>query len=219
MRIDSHHSCSERYPLAHLETILKRNRFEGSVLVAEPPPEIPEFVRGIVVPVAGPIFPAELDRLQRLPKFRGVQLNMAGGIPDGLDEIWRRGLRVDVTDGLHLVPEIMRRHPGLRLAIDHLGNPPHEHWDEQLEAAAQFPRAFCKLSAVTRLAPAARPFVQHALAIFGPDRLMFGSDWPAGLPEYTWKASLAAFTQALGAQSIEVREQLLGGTAERFYAL
>ena len=36
---------------------------------------------------------------------------------------------------------------------------------------------------------------------------MFGSDWPNGLPEYTWKASLAVFTQSIGAQPIEVREQ------------
>jgi len=35
----------------------------------------------------------------------------------------------------------------------------------------------------------------------------------------TWKATLAAFTQSIGAQPIEVREELLGGTAERFYQL
>ena len=48
---------------------------------------------------------------------------------------------------------------------------------------------------------------------------MFGSDWPNSLPEHAWKANLAAFTQAIGAQSIEVREELLGGTAARFYGI
>jgi predicted TIM-barrel fold metal-dependent hydrolase len=48
---------------------------------------------------------------------------------------------------------------------------------------------------------------------------MFGSDWPNGLPAATWKATLAAFTQAIGAQPIEVREELLGGTAARVYRL
>jgi L-fuconolactonase len=67
--------------------------------------------------------------------------------------------------------------------------------------------------------PSPRPFVARALALFGPDRLMFGSDWPHGLPEFTWKQNLAAFTQAIGAQPIEVREQLLGGTAARVYGL
>ena len=48
---------------------------------------------------------------------------------------------------------------------------------------------------------------------------MFGSDWPASLPDHTWKENLALFTQSIGAQTIEVREQLLGGTAARFYAI
>jgi predicted TIM-barrel fold metal-dependent hydrolase len=48
---------------------------------------------------------------------------------------------------------------------------------------------------------------------------MFGSDWPNTLPEYTWKAALALFTQSIGAQTIETREQLLGGTAARFYGI
>jgi predicted TIM-barrel fold metal-dependent hydrolase len=48
---------------------------------------------------------------------------------------------------------------------------------------------------------------------------MFGSDWPNGLPAYTWKASLAVFTQSIGSQPIEVREQLLGGTAARVYGV
>ena len=48
---------------------------------------------------------------------------------------------------------------------------------------------------------------------------MFGSDWPNGLPQYTWKAALAAFTQAIGAQPIDVREQLLGATAARVYGV
>jgi L-fuconolactonase len=46
---------------------------------------------------------------------------------------------------------------------------------------------------------------------------MYGSDWPSYLPVGTWKEALAAFTQAIGAQTMEVREQLLGGTAMRFY--
>ena len=46
---------------------------------------------------------------------------------------------------------------------------------------------------------------------------MFGSDWPSYLPDGTFKESLAAFTQSIGALPLEMREQLLGGTAERAY--
>jgi L-fuconolactonase len=95
-----------------------------------------------------------------------------------------------------------------------------------MEAAAGLPQVFCKISGllteVERLpwsAAPMRPFVQHALAVFGPERLMFGSEWPVRLPDVTWKESLAAFTQALGANSMEAREQLLGETARRFYGI
>ena len=48
---------------------------------------------------------------------------------------------------------------------------------------------------------------------------MFGSDWPVCTVAGTWKEVLAGFTQAIGAQPIEVREKLLGDTAARFYGI
>jgi L-fucono-1,5-lactonase len=63
------------------------------------------------------------------------------------------------------------------------------------------------------------PYVRHVLRAFGPRRVMFGSAWPACLPESVWKETLAIFTQAIGAQPLEVREELLGGTAGRFYGI
>jgi L-fuconolactonase len=64
-----------------------------------------------------------------------------------------------------------------------------------------------------------KPYVQHVLRLFGPDRLMFGSDWPVCLLAGSWKEVLAAFTQAIGAQPIEIRSRLLGETAQKFYKL
>jgi len=39
------------------------------------------------------------------------------------------------------------------------------------------------------------------------------------LPGTKWKEALAAFTQAIGPQTLETREHLLGGTARRFYRI
>jgi L-fuconolactonase len=228
LRIDSHHSFSGRYPLEHLETILKRNRFEGSVLVTQaslPAPSYPDFVRGLVVilDLHDPQLPYLLDQYQLHTRFRGICHEFTGEIPDGLGELERRGLSLDAIAGPGLIARIAARFPSLRIVIDHLGRgaDPTEgdQWARDLAQAAECPQVFSKLSAVARMAPSPRRYVQHALAVFGPHRLMFGSDWPAGLPDVTWKASLAAFTQAIGPQTIEVREELLGGTAERFYAL
>jgi L-fuconolactonase len=120
--------------------------------------------------------------------------------------------------------------PDLRIAIAHLARPafelgPAAEWRSGMEAAALLPNVYGKISGLLTEAPLPwnaapiRPFVQHALGVFGPQRLMFGSEWPVRLPDVTWKESLAAFTQSIGANSIEVRERLLGGTAAEFYGL
>jgi len=59
--------------------------------------------------------------------------------------------------------------------------------------------------------------LQELLRNPGPERLLFASGWPYG--GGTWKETLAAFTQCLGAQTIDLREQLLGGAAREFYRL
>ena len=235
LRLDAHHSFTDRYPLTSLATILKRNRFDGSVLMGEPADfaALPEFVRGVVIPM-DQVDPRRLDEYQRDPRFRG--LYCPDPPPDALEELARRNLTLDLPC-LGPIPRIAARFPSLRLAVVHLGNPTvgtragddWDRWAQDLEAAATFPQVRVKLSGLVGLAPSPwrprpqghplRPYVQHALAVFGPERLMFGSGWPASLPEHTWKESLAAFTQSIGAQPVEVREQLLGGTAARFYGI
>ncbi len=201
MRIDSHHSGNEQYTLAYLETILKRNRFERSIYVG-PPQDVPDYVAGIVLPV---------DHATPHPKLRGVQIASLGDLPRAL----AFGLPIDLLALLPHVPAIAAAHGATPFVIDHLGYPAPV---EALEAAAPFPKVYCKLSGL-RLFDNPRPRVQLALRIFGPERLMFGSDWPNGLPDHTWKGALALFTQSIGAQTIETREQLLGGTAARVYGL
>ena len=236
MRIDSHHSFSERHTLDFLGTILKRNRFEGSIVVTGHIAHFPDFVQGIVIEadLRDPHLPHLLDRCQLDPRFKGVCYRFTDEFPDGLAELQRRGITLDANGGAGIQPaagslnacppviaSIVERFPAMRIVIDHLGvgDLDGDEWARQIERIAQSPQVYCKLSGVAHLRPSPRPYVQHALAVFGPRRLMFGSDWPSGLPDITWKASLAAFTQAIGAQSMEVREELLGGTAERFYGL
>ena len=233
MRLDAHHSFSERYPLGTLATILKRNRFDGSILVSPLPPAelraLPEFVRGVVIP-AERMDPALLDLYQRDARFCGLAWAAQTELPDYLGELQRRDLTLDVSGGLTNVPQIAERFPTLRMAIVHLGSPDigtgdFGSWAVALQAAAKLPQVCCKLSGLIGLAPSPwrapdlRPYVNHALNVFGPERLMFGSGWPECLPEHTWKETLAAFTQSIGARPIEFREQLLGANAARFYGI
>ncbi len=236
MRIDSHLHFTGEYTPDLLWPILKRNRFEAGVLVggAELLPLAAEFVAAVVVEadLASPDLPYLLDGWQRHPKFRGVCYAFDGDpLPCGLAELARRGLTLDLPPRPSLVPAIAGRYPGLRLVLDHVGRPSlmpqgFEEWARGLETAAQHAPLCAKISGLIADAPGGRwkaedfrPVVRHALRTLGPDRLMYGSDWPRYLPEGTWKEALAAFTQSIGAMPAEIREHLLGLTAARFYRI
>jgi L-fuconolactonase len=117
------------------------------------------------------------------------------------------------------------------MVIDHIAKPliaahTMDPWARDMEVAARIPGMHCKVSGMITEADHAawksedlRPYVQHVLGQFGPDRLMFGSDWPVCRLAGSWKQVLAAFTQACGALPQAEREKILGGTAMRFYGL
>jgi L-fuconolactonase len=231
VRIDAHQHFTREYLPGLLLPILKRNRFDGSVVVTAVP-SVEEtrwllslasdhsFIRAVVgwADLSDPRVGEVLDEYQRHPKFRGVCHAFQNELPPGLAELERRGLTLDVTRGD--VPAMADRFPQLRIVVDHVGAgatlPP---------SLADHPNVFAKISGLITHAPTGwkaaefQPAVRAALAAFGPERVMYGSDWPSYLPAGTWKVVLAAFTQAIGAQTLETREQLLGGTAQRFYRL
>jgi L-fuconolactonase len=208
--------------------------------------ETNEFIRAVVgwVDLTDPRLGEVLEKLQQHSKFKGVR-HPVQDEPDenwllrrdvlvGLSELARRDLPYDLLlrpQHLPLVPRLAERIPDLRMVIDHIAKPliaaqVFEPWARDMEAAAQLPQIYCKLSGmITEADPKSwkaehlRPYVGHILRIFGPDRLMFGSDWPVCMQAGTWKESLAAFTQSIGVQPIEVREKLLGETAQRFYRI
>lgn len=186
-----------------------------------------------------------LEELQRHPKFKGVR-HPAHDEPDyewllredvmrGLKELERRDLPYDLLVRPQHLPIVMRlidRAPSLRMVIDHIAKPRiaekmFDGWAQDLERLAAVPHLYVKLSGmITEASPDGwktrdiEPYLQHALRVFGPDRSMFGSDWPVCLlATPNWKGTLAAFTQALGAQTHEFRDNVLGQTAARFYRL
>ena len=230
MRIDSHVCFYPDHPPEHLLAVLQRNRFDGAILVVDDPPDSP-----LPPPIVGWLLrdPAALDAVIGLPGLLGVCCKLRAGLGTLAQELAARGLPLDVEmepANFPLLLELAAGAPELRIVIDHLARPDFgqslpEDWLAGMAAAARSPRIYCKISGLLayaeipwRSAPI-RPFVQQALQLFGPARSMFGSEWPRRLPDITWKESLAAFTQSIGAQPQEVREQLLGGTAREFYGI
>lgn len=213
------------YHPEHIERILKRNRFDGMVLgpacgsldethwlleLAAADPMVLAVVGG----------PAALGNLPLDAKLRGVREMGDTGLKSGeIEELARRGLVLEVGD-LRLASEIADRFDSLTVVVDHMGNPPRDlpaadAWAEKFASLAAWPNVFAKISGLV-----SKPQVALAMRTFGPERLMFGSDWPFLLEAVdAWKKVLAAFTQALGAQPMEVRSMILGENAMRVYGI
>lgn len=119
--------------------------------------------------------------------------------------------------------------PELKFVLDHLGKPQVREgdaglraWREAVAPLAKQPNVTAKLSGLVTEAdwrhwtPAdLRPFTQAALELFGPDRLMFGSDWPVCELAATYTRVKDALTEVLGRTDPDV----FGGTAARTYQL
>jgi L-fuconolactonase len=156
-------------------------------------------------------------------------------IDDVLEMLAERNLAFDVCAEsehlLRLVPGLAARHPSLTLVIDHLAKPPiaaggWQPWAHLLADAAEAMNTVVKLSGLNTAAASGattadyRRYVDHALGVFGPERTMYGGDWPFALlaaDSYTeiWRDLRACLDDLDDAR----RHQVLAGTAQRVYRL
>lgn len=155
-------------------------------------------------------------------------------VDESLGLLEEAGLPFDVVAvlprHLELVPIIAERHPELRMVIDHLAKPPigspsNEPWYQLIARAAAAPMVFGKVSGLYAAGDDAdawtpstvQPFVDRAVEQFGPERLMFGSDWPVSVLAGGYTRVWGGLTEVLSGLDTESREQILGRTAAEFY--
>ncbi|GAA3808761.1 amidohydrolase family protein [Streptomyces coacervatus] len=152
----------------------------------------------------------------------------------GLQAVGERGLGYDVLIRSHQLPQAIRlaeRLPELPLALDHAGKPPIARreltdWAQQLRMLARHPQVRCKVSGLITEADHEkwtvddiRPVWDVLLAAFGPDRLMFGSDWPVANLAGGWNRWAATVEELLNGCSDTEIHAVLAGTATAFYLL
>lgn len=204
------------------------------------------FLAGVVgwVDLASPDCQTQLDEFRHHPRFVGVR-HVTHDEPDddfivrddvltGLKVLERSGVPFDLLfHGKHLrhVPRLAAELPSLPMVIDHLAKPrikDHslDDWEPAFRASGSFPNVFCKLSGLITEADRRnwtvddlKPYVQTALDVFGPDRLMFGSDWPVCELAGSYDQVHSAAVEALGPLSPSEKAAVFGGTATRFYSL
>lgn len=152
----------------------------------------------------------------------------------GLTAVAEAGLAYDLVVLPHQLPAACaaaRAVPGLAFVLDHLGKPPIrsgavEPWASGLRALGSLPNTFGKLSGLVTEADWAgwtrtglRPFADTALEVFGPERLMFGSDWPVCLLAASYAEVLSAARDLTVELSLSEQASVFAGTAARAYRL
>ena len=145
-----------------------------------------------------------------------------------------RGLAYDVIGVLprHLehALALADEQPDLRLVVDHLGTPPvgsdPGEWGRLLDDLGRRPNVFVKLSGLTALGPSGRatvadlrPYVDRALAAFGPARTLYGGDWPVSTLATPYGETIAVARDLVAALSAAERDDVFGGAAARAYRL
>ncbi len=119
----------------------------------------------------------------------------------------------------------------LRIVIDHLNKPPIDtadfpRWAELIGVAASFPNVFAKVSGLHNVTPHPdwtpedlRGTFEVALESFGPQRLMFGSDWPVCNVGGGYPRQIEVFETLVSPLDAEAKEDLRWRSACRAYGL
>lgn len=196
-----------------------------------------------------PDFPERLAERRRNPHFVGVRpmiqdlpderWMLRDPVLRAFAELERTGTAFDflvLPQHLPHVLTVLERFPDLRCVIDHIAKPPiasgamasgaHAPWAERLAAVAAHPGVHCKLSGMITEADHQRwrpehlaPYIAHVLERFGPERVMFGSDWPVCRLAGEYDDVVRALRENLGGLSAAEEAAVFGGNAARFYGL
>lgn len=207
--------------------------------------ESDSLVRGVVgwVDMAAADAVSTLARLARDPLLKSIR-PMLQDLPDpdwilrsDVDRVLSAfpglGLRFDALvkpPQLQALLCMLERHPMLDVVIDHGAKPPiasgaRQPWAALIAAVARHPRVHCKLSGLVTEAASGwttdtlAPYVDHLLACFGPERLLWGSDWPVvnlGGGYVRWVAATTTLLRGLADAECAA---IMGGNAQRFYGL
>jgi len=190
-----------------------------------------------------PDAPQRIAALAAHPKLRGLRpmlqdLDDDAWIDDpalapAVASMLQHGLRFDalvLPRHLPALLEFVRRFPQLPVVIDHLAKPamqdePAAQWLNDMDRLAALPNLHCKLSGmVTEAGPGwttgqLRPYAHHILDVFGPERVMWGSDWPVIRLAADYGAWVKASDVLLAHLTPAQRQAVFGLNARRFYGI
>ncbi|GAA3445440.1 amidohydrolase family protein [Planomonospora venezuelensis] len=152
----------------------------------------------------------------------------------GLRAVGEAGLVYELLTLPHQLPaaiETVTALPGTAFVLDHCSKPPVasgglEPWAGLVRELAARPNVTCKLSGLVTEADWAtwtvedlRPYAETVLEAFGPERVMFGSDWPVCLLAAPYEDVLGTARALTAGLSAAERDDVFGGVAARVYGI
>ena len=185
-----------------------------------------------------------LDGLKEIPLVRGVRRLLQGEADDAycLRPEFQEGLALLPEYGfafelcifhrqLPAVLQLVARHPDMRFVLDHIAKPGIaagiiEPWWSLIGALARFPNVVCKLSGVATEADhvrwreaQVRAYMDRALDCFGPERIMFGGDWPVSTLAVDYVRWVEMVERATAHLNEAERRAIFVDNARQFYGL
>ena len=186
----------------------------------------------------------QLERFQTHPKFVGVR-HVVQDEPDdsfmlrpdfqrGIQALAQHHLTYDILIYPHQLPAalaLVRKFPDQPFVVDHLAKPligkqVIKPWCDQMAELASYPHVECKLSGMVTEATWGqwqpddfKPYLDAVFRHFGPDRLMYGTDWPVCLLSAEYQAVHALIMNHIASFTVEEQDAIMGTNAIRFYDL
>lgn len=204
-----------------------------------------DFIHAVVgwVDLRAPALDEVLEELCEDARLRGIR-HIVQAEPDGFLEqdsfrkgvatLSRRGLVYDVLVYERQLPEardFMASLPNVSFVLDHVGKPnlrePNiAEFSRRLKPIAELPNVACKLSGLVTEADwgswtqgALLPFIDVTVELFGPERLIFGSDWPVCLLAARYREVVSIVESYFKGYSESERAGIFGENAARVYRI
>ncbi|HTL17192.1 MAG TPA: amidohydrolase family protein [Patescibacteria group bacterium] len=203
-------------------------------------------IKGVVgwVDLRSPAVEQQLGEFASHPRFVGVR-HVVQDEPDdrfmlredfqrGIGTLRKFGLTYDILIYPRQLPaalELAQSFPEQPFVLDHLAKPfirdrAISPWSEEIRRLARCPNVMCKASGLVTEAKwhqwhleDFQPYLQVVFEAFGPDRLMFGSDWPVGLLSASYEQAFSLVRHYVLQYDKQAESKVFGVNAVRFYDL
>jgi L-fuconolactonase len=186
----------------------------------------------------------QLQEFAKHPQFVGVRhvlqdepddnFMLRSDFQHGISKLKEFGLTYDILvfpKQLSAAIELVRKFPDQPFVIDHIAKPQIRDktiapWDDHMRQLASFSNVCCKVSGMVTeadwkewQAKDMKPYLDVVFDAFGPDRLMFGTDWPVCQLAGEYQSVFDVVHSYMSSLSDAERAAVMGGTAAKFYGV